>query len=157
MWDHFKQMEIKDRQEEMKRKYDKGKEIESNIEFKRISTLKEIVVFLDLLKYVNISLLNKVSLTKKFEEMVKWFIKSVIKHPRRQTEAEEQKMQHNKGRTKGLREGRSKSIKMETGRRRKRYIFEPEHVSNLLSGLCTSSGVSIRKGRLSNAKEKDIP
>ncbi|GKD68666.1 hypothetical protein Tco_1322756 [Tanacetum coccineum] len=36
---------------------------------------------------------------------------------RRQTEAEEQKMQHNKGRTKGLREGRSESIRMETGRR----------------------------------------
>lgn len=61
---------------------------------------------------------------------------------RRQTEAEEQKMQHNKGRTKGLREGRSESIRMETGRRGKRYIFEPEHISNLLSGLCTSSGVA---------------
>ncbi|CAI9260435.1 unnamed protein product [Lactuca saligna] len=47
---------------------------------------------------------------------------------RRQTEAEEQKMQHNKGRTKGLREGRSESIRMETGRR----------------------------GRLSNAKEKEV-
>lgn len=61
---------------------------------------------------------------------------------RRQTEAEEQKMQHNKGRTKGLREGRSESIRMETGRRGKREIFEPEHISNLLSGLCTSSGVA---------------
>ncbi|GJV73937.1 hypothetical protein Tco_1493932 [Tanacetum coccineum] len=36
---------------------------------------------------------------------------------RRHTEAEEQKMQHNKGRTKGLREGRSESIRMETKRK----------------------------------------
>ncbi|GJZ01639.1 hypothetical protein Tco_0519600 [Tanacetum coccineum] len=36
---------------------------------------------------------------------------------RRQTKAEEQKMQHNKGRTKGLRKGRSESIRMEIGRR----------------------------------------
>ncbi|GJT11236.1 hypothetical protein Tco_0858278 [Tanacetum coccineum] len=36
---------------------------------------------------------------------------------RRHTEEEEQKIQHNKGQTKGLREGRSESIRMETGRR----------------------------------------
>lgn len=47
---------------------------------------------------------------------------------KRQTEAEEQKMQHNKGRIKGLREGRSESIRMETGRRGEREIFEPEHI-----------------------------
>ncbi|KAI3763967.1 hypothetical protein L2E82_13965 [Cichorium intybus] len=40
-----------------------------------------------------------------------------------------------KGRTKGLREGRSELIRMETWRRGKRDIFEPEHISNLLSGL----------------------
>ena len=34
-------------------------------------------------------------------------------------------MQHNKGRTKRLREGRSKSTRMETGRRGEREIFEP--------------------------------
>lgn len=37
-------------------------------------------------------------------------------------------MQQNKGRTKGLREGRSESIRMETGRRGEREIFEPEHI-----------------------------
>ena len=42
-----------------------------------------------------------------------------------QTEAEDRKMQHNKGRTKRLREGRSESIRMETGRRGEREIFEP--------------------------------
>jgi len=43
-----------------------------------------------------------------------------------QTEAEDHKMQqHNKGRTKRLREGRSESIRMETGRRGERDIFEP--------------------------------
>lgn len=42
--------------------------------------------------------------------------------------AEEHKMQQNKGRTKGLREGRSESIRMETGRRGEREIFEPEHI-----------------------------
>lgn len=34
-------------------------------------------------------------------------------------------MQHNKGRTKRLREGRSESTRMETGRRGEREIFEP--------------------------------
>lgn len=42
-----------------------------------------------------------------------------------QTEAEDHKMQDNKGRTKRLREGRSESIRMETGGRGEREIFEP--------------------------------
>ncbi|KAL8197680.1 hypothetical protein R6Q57_024328 [Mikania cordata] len=74
-------MKIKDQQEEMKRKSDKGKEIESDGEFGRISTVDEMVVFLDLLNSVGVNLLNTVSLRKKFEEMVKWFIKYVIKQP----------------------------------------------------------------------------
>ncbi|ERM93392.1 hypothetical protein AMTR_s05569p00002680, partial [Amborella trichopoda] len=37
-----------------------------------------------------------------------------------QTEAPDHKMQHNKGRTKRLREGRSESIRMEAGRRGER-------------------------------------
>ncbi|KAJ0074662.1 hypothetical protein Patl1_37475 [Pistacia atlantica] len=41
------------------------------------------------------------------------------------TEAEDHEMQHNKGQTKRFFEGRSESIRMETGRRGERKIFEP--------------------------------
>ncbi|KAG6467787.1 hypothetical protein ZIOFF_074297 (mitochondrion) [Zingiber officinale] len=41
------------------------------------------------------------------------------------TEAEDHEMQHNKGRARRLREGRSESIRMETGRKGEREIFEP--------------------------------
>lgn len=47
-----------------------------------------------------------------------------------QTEAEDHKMQHNKGRTKRLREGRSESIRMETGRRGEREISSLQAASN---------------------------
>jgi hypothetical protein len=42
---------------------------------------------------------------------------------KRQTEAEDHKMQHNKGRR--LREGKSESIRIETGSKGEREIFEP--------------------------------
>lgn len=42
--------------------------------------------------------------------------------PETQTEAEDHKMQDNKGRTKRLREGISESIRIETGRRGEREI-----------------------------------
>lgn len=42
-----------------------------------------------------------------------------------QTEAEDHEMQHNKGRARRLREGRSESIRMETGRKGEREILEP--------------------------------
>lgn len=44
---------------------------------------------------------------------------------KRQTEAEDHKMQHNKGRTKRLREGKNESIRIETGSKGEREIFEP--------------------------------
>lgn len=44
---------------------------------------------------------------------------------RQKTEAEDHEMQHNKGQTKRFFEGRSESIRMETGRRSERKIFEP--------------------------------
>ena len=44
---------------------------------------------------------------------------------KRQTEAEDHKMQDNKGQTKRLRKRRSESIRMETWRRGEREIFEP--------------------------------
>ncbi|EXB66904.1 hypothetical protein L484_019542 [Morus notabilis] len=46
-----------------------------------------------------------------------------------QTEAEDHKMQHNKGRTKHLREGRSESIRMETERRGEREISSLQALS----------------------------
>ncbi|GJW14816.1 hypothetical protein Tco_0018949 [Tanacetum coccineum] len=55
---------------------------------------------------------------------------------RRQTDAEEQKMQHNKGRTKGLREGRSESIRMETGRRGGGFLNANENISVIIFFVC---------------------
>ncbi|KAD5317595.1 hypothetical protein E3N88_17541 [Mikania micrantha] len=45
MWDHFEQMDIKDRQEQIKKENGKGKEIEPNIETGRITTLEEMGIF----------------------------------------------------------------------------------------------------------------
>ncbi|KAD5802763.1 hypothetical protein E3N88_14123 [Mikania micrantha] len=79
MWDHFEQMDIKDQQEQIKRENGKGKEIEPNIETGKITTLEEMEIFLDLLGSININRLNKWTIRKKFEDMVIWFIKNVVK------------------------------------------------------------------------------
>ncbi|KAD4586037.1 hypothetical protein E3N88_23638 [Mikania micrantha] len=72
-------MEIKDQQEEIKRKDGKGKEIEFTNEPEKITTLEEMVTLLDLMEHVHVSLLNKEMLRKRFDEMVKWFIKGILK------------------------------------------------------------------------------
>ncbi|KAL8226330.1 hypothetical protein R6Q57_016162 [Mikania cordata] len=79
LWNHFEQMEIMDRQEDIKKRDGKGKEIESSSESEKVTTLEEMVTLLDLIEHVHISLLNKETLRKRFDEMVKWFIKGVLK------------------------------------------------------------------------------
>ncbi|KAD6118660.1 hypothetical protein E3N88_09931 [Mikania micrantha] len=76
---HLDQMEIKDRQEDIKKRDGKGKDIELTSEPEKITTLEEMVTLLDLMEHVHVSLLNKETLRKRFDEMVKWFIKGVLK------------------------------------------------------------------------------
>ncbi|KAD3337897.1 hypothetical protein E3N88_33418 [Mikania micrantha] len=78
MWDHFKQMDIKDQHEQIKKENGKGKEIEPNIETGKITILEEMEIFLDLHGSININRLNKWTIRKKFEDMVIWFIKNVV-------------------------------------------------------------------------------
>ncbi|KAD4385287.1 hypothetical protein E3N88_25455 [Mikania micrantha] len=77
--EYCNQSEIEDRKEEIKMENGKGKEMEPNFETGRITNLEEMVIFLDLLGSVDINRLNKWTLRKKFEEMVKWFIKGIVK------------------------------------------------------------------------------
>ncbi|KAL8263443.1 hypothetical protein R6Q59_024792 [Mikania micrantha] len=79
LWNHFEQTEIKDRQEDIKKRGGKGKKIELSGEPEKVTTLEEMVTLLDLIEHVHISLLNKETLRKRFDEMVKWFIKGVLK------------------------------------------------------------------------------
>ncbi|KAL8257066.1 hypothetical protein R6Q59_029107 [Mikania micrantha] len=57
----------------------KGKEIEVQEETQEIDNIEDMIVFLDLLKVINMNLLNEESIRRKFNKMVHWFVKYVIK------------------------------------------------------------------------------
>ncbi|KAD2804888.1 hypothetical protein E3N88_38265 [Mikania micrantha] len=75
---YFNTLDLEEQKEDRRKKNGKGKEI-LNEGTQEVNDIQEMVVFIDLLKVINISLLDEESIRRKFNNMVRWFLKYVIK------------------------------------------------------------------------------
>ncbi|KAD6454366.1 hypothetical protein E3N88_09072 [Mikania micrantha] len=79
MWKHFEEMELDDQKKKRMKDDGKGKEPIEGPTTKDVKSIEEMVIFLDLIIAVNENLLQEEFVKIKFNKMVKWFNKYVIK------------------------------------------------------------------------------
>ncbi|KAD4384136.1 hypothetical protein E3N88_24304 [Mikania micrantha] len=78
LWNYFNMLDLEEQKENAKKRNGKGKETANQKEPQEVTNLEDMVVFIDLLKVINISMLNEDSIRRKFH-MVQWFSKYVLK------------------------------------------------------------------------------
>ncbi|KAD4585150.1 hypothetical protein E3N88_22751 [Mikania micrantha] len=79
MWDHFRRMELDDEKDERLKQGGKGMEPGEDLEPKKVNTIEDMVVFLDLLAAINKNMLHEEFIKIRLNKMVNWFNKYIIR------------------------------------------------------------------------------